>query len=76
MNHARILKAYICRLKLADVDAIAAAYRACWREQNSGNRGSQESADRHLEQTIAAAIANALPSDIANIETIMRRDMQ
>ena len=76
MNHAQALKAYICRLSLADVDAIAAAYRACWREQNSGNAGSQDHADKELEQAITAAIARSLPSDLETLERIIRKAMQ
>ena len=76
MNHAQALKAYICRISLTDVDAIAAAYRACWREQNSGNAGSQDSADKALEHAISAALARSLPSDLETLERIIRQAMQ
>ena len=76
MNHAQALKGYICRLSLADVDAIAAAYRACWREQNSGNAGSQDRANKELEQTISAALARSLPSDLSTLESIIKKAIQ
>lgn len=72
--HARVLLAYIQRLPLADTERIIEAYRACWREQASGNRGSQMQAADDLLEIATDAMALMNEWDRANAAAIVTRN--
>lgn len=72
--HARVLLAYIQRLPLFDTEQIIKAYRACWREQNSGNRRSQMQAADDLLEIATDAMARMNESDRANVAAIVTRN--
>lgn len=72
-EHTRIYKAYINRTSLADLRIILDALERCWREQNSGNRGSQEEADFALHSVIMGSLERMLSSDRQNITSIVSR---
>ena len=70
-EHTRILKAYIDRLPLAELEKIMKASHRTWHEQLNGNANSQEDADFKLYATIMNGLGNMLTHDRHNITTIV-----
>lgn len=72
-EHIKIYKSYVNRTSLADLRLILDAVERCWREQNNGNRGSQEQADFALHSAIMGSLERMLTSDRQNISNIVSR---
>jgi len=70
-EHAKILKAYIDRLSMADLKIITQVHSFCWDEQLNGNAGSQRSEDEHLQSVILNALGQMLSHDRDNITRII-----
>ena len=66
-EHTRILKAYLDRLTLADLDLIYQASRKTYEQQLNGNANSQEDADFKLYAAIMDGLGNMLTHDRHNI---------
>ena len=66
-EHTRILKAYIDRLPLAELEKIMNASHRTWHEQLNGNANSQEDADFKLYAAIMDGLGNMLTHDRHNI---------
>lgn len=77
-EHTRILKAYLDRLTLADLELIYQASRKTYEQQLNGNANSQEDADFKLYVAIMNGLGNMLTHDrhniTANIHSIINRD--
>lgn len=77
-EHTKIFRSYIDRTSLADLKLILDAVERCWREQNNGNRNSQEQADFALYSAIMGSLERMLTHDRHNISVlihnIVRRD--
>lgn len=69
-EHTQILKAYVDRLTVADLDLIASAVRRAWQEQLNGNAGSQARADGGVRSAIESALSNLSTGDRFNIASI------
>ena len=66
-NLAPILSAFIDRLSLTDLHQLDRAARECWHQQNNGNAGTQNTAQRQCDQVIQHIISRMLQSDRDNI---------
>ena len=66
-EHTRILKAYLDRLTLADLELIYQASRKTYEQQLNGNANSQEDADFKLYVAIMDGLGNMLTHDRHNI---------
>lgn len=75
-EHTQVLKAYIDRLTVADIDLIASAVRRTWNEQLNGNAGSQAGADDGLRSAIENALSNLSTGDRFNIAAITYRNLR
>jgi hypothetical protein len=65
-----VFKATLERMTQADQKSIFLAQERCWREQNSGNAGSQHVADKLFGEAVATAVKRMLPSDRQYIESL------
>ena len=72
-EHTRILKAYLDRLTLADLDFIYQASRKTYEQQLNGNANSQEDADFKLYAAIMDGLGNMLTHDRHNITADIHR---
>ena len=70
-NLAPILSAFINRMTINDAFQIKRAVDNCWHEQNSGNAGSQDAAQRQQDQLIKTIIGKMLQSDRDNLVSII-----
>jgi len=70
-NLAPILSAFIGRMTLNDMHQLNRAVDNIWHEQNSGNAGTQDSAQRQKDQLIQAIIGRMLQSDRDNLVKII-----
>lgn len=65
-----IFKAAYARMTLADQHSIFTAQDRCWREQCTGNAGSQAVADKLFDKAVSAAFGRMLPSDRQYVESL------
>lgn len=72
MNHERILRAYLARLTLADVRALAAAIESTCQEQMNGTASSQLAAGMAFDAAVNTAIGRMLTCDKQTIASIVR----
>lgn len=70
-EHAKILKSYIDRLSMADLQNIVKVHQYCWDEQLNGNAGSQKTEDEHLYSVILNSLGQMLTHDRDNIAFII-----
>lgn len=74
-EHAKILKSYIDRLSIKDIQDILYHYESCHQESLNGNTNSQKSADVILQGAILNALVKMLPSDRDNITSIIDKTL-
>lgn len=65
-----IFKATYSRMTLADQHSIFTAQDRCWREQCTGNAGSQYVADQLFDKAVFEALNRMLPSDRQYIQSL------
>lgn len=74
MNHARILSAYLGRLKLRDLRNILHSAEACsFAQMNYGTRAQVEE-QRQFDETVEEAVSNLFDHDVALIDAAVRRE--
>lgn len=76
-EHTRILKAYIDRMPLADLERVMQANNRVWHEVFNGNAGSQREASTDLFSAIMDALGHMSGHDrnmiAAEIQAIVHR---
>ena len=75
-KHAKILNAYVSRLRLADLRAIVAADEQCWHAQaNLGNSGQIEAQEK-FRNVVYQAVDSMLDHDLGLIESVLEEQSQ
>lgn len=72
-EHTRILKAYIDRMTIADLDRICEANRSAWNQAMNGNANSQREAYTALYSEIMNTLENLVGRDLDNIAVEINR---
>lgn len=72
-EHTRILKAYIDRLTIAELETITRAVGKCWHESFNGNQGSQEDADLKLYSAIMDSLGSMQTHDRDSISAVVSK---
>ena len=72
-EHTRILKAYIDRMTIADLDRICEANRSAWNQAMNGNANSQLDASTKLFAVIMEGLESMTSYDRNNLTAAIHR---